>query len=109
MTRLKALKDLASVGDHAILTKEFATKVAKAFGFKPEFYTITDRRSEFKGAYIPDIKEGESIEAIDDLQLCYQIANHIGYSIKADYFGRGSQFRAAVNELIENEKAAVTA
>lgn len=99
MTKEEAFRNLWSCGGHAILKPDFAAQVGKAFGFKPHLYQITDNRSQFKGAQIEGVEEGDSVNAIDALQLMSQLADSVGYSIKADYFGRGSQFAAGMTEL----------
>lgn len=108
MNKEQALNDLSKCGGHAILRVDFARKVADAFGFKLHTYKIRDERSQFKGAYMPDVKEGESVEAVDALSLMYQVAKALKYDIKADYFGRGSQFDAGMRELREYIKAPAT-
>lgn len=98
--QLTALKDMAKEDGHIIFKVEFGQRVAKAFGFKLRTQTIKDERSQFKGAYFPDLNEGDTVEGVDAHSLMYQVADAIGYSIKADYFGRGSQYAAGMAELL---------
>ena len=103
-TKLEALQAMKDCGDHIIYNEKFANKIGKAFGFKPNIQMIVDTRSQFKGAYFPEAKEGDSIRGVEDIRLCYQIASHIGYDIRSDFFGSGSQFRGCIQELIEQVK-----
>lgn len=99
MTKKEAIALLDSF-DHAILGKKKAFEICKPFGFKPTLTKIQDRRSEFKGAYFPDLKEGEWAEdVIGARNLACQIANHekIAYQ---DYFGEGTMLHETCKTIL---------
>lgn len=99
MTQLEAIRELAG-HDHSILKGGHARDIAHAFGLE-EISTglIQDQRSEFKGAYFPDLQEGEWAEdVIDAARLACEIADHLGVEYPP-MFGRGSQIRAACEAI----------
>ena len=109
MTRFlqaKAIRRLYEC-DHGILTVEEATKLAAPFNLEAlPVERIQDRRNDFKGAYFPDLKEGEWFEGVAAHTLAYAIADHLGVAYP-DLYGMGSQLRAACAAVLEylNQKA----
>lgn len=95
---VEQLKHLASL-DHAIIGKKEAERICYPFGVKPRLTNIQDRRSEFKGAHFPKLKEGEWARDVVDASI---LAEQLCLELKVDYtamFGRGSQLRECVEQL----------
>jgi hypothetical protein len=99
-TKLEAIESLAQC-DHGILKGDYARAIGKMFDFIPRTYRIQDNRSEFKGAYFPDLKEGEWAEDVIDASiLAESLCNHL----KIEYtpmFGRGFALRECCRALKE--------
>lgn len=86
--------------DHSILKGDYARKIGKVFGFsKVPTNKIQDNRSEFKGSYFPDIKEGEWAEDVIDASI---LAEWLCEELGVEYtpmFGRGSALRECCSRL----------
>ena len=98
-----ALDRLASL-DHAILYPKSAYEIADALGVAREHvpvYEVRDTRSEFKGATMKGLEEGESAEAVAADVLAESLCQALGIKTR-DYFGRGTRLREAVRQLREH-------
>lgn len=99
---LDAVKELIQY-DHAFMTPEFVKAYCKPFGFDPKefLYKEQDRRSEFKGLYVPSAKEGDWVEGADASVIAERTCQKLGVKYTPMY-GRGSALRECCSRLIEH-------
>jgi hypothetical protein len=105
MNRTEAL-ELLRDWDHAIVSGDGARQVAEAFGIQlgSDVGSIRDTRSEFKGAYMPDVKEGEVVHDVIGAEMLAEIiCRKLGVEYRGMH-GRGSQLRECVRVLTEYAK-----
>ena len=102
MTKLEVIKELSTY-DHGFLTKEGVEAIVKPFGFKAKdfLYKEQDRRSEFKGLYVSEGKEGDWWEGAEASQLAAKLCDRLGVK-NADMHGIGSRLRVCCDALINH-------
>lgn len=99
LTKVEAIQLLDSF-DHSILNKEGAEKICKPFNYKPQLYSIQDNRSEPKGAYFADLKEGDfAHDVIDSASLATDLADYLKIEYES-YYGRGTQLHRTCEKIL---------
>lgn len=101
-TMFEAVTEL-STHDHSFMTVAFIKEYCKPFGFNPKEFIdrFQDNRSEFKGLYVPSVKEGDWVEGQDASTVAIRTCHKLGVEY-APMYGRGSALRECCRALREH-------
>ena len=93
-TREQVLEELNKMNGHAVLTKEFAEQVCKAFNVP---FTKTLYRRQAGSFNATTGRRG--VWGVCDLSLLYDIARQLGINADNQYMGRGFQAQHVIELL----------